>query len=215
MPEHCCFRVPDSLTLEEAAIVEPLSIGMYAVSTSISLKDKALAILGCGPIGLSVMLPAISAGARAVYVTDKINQRLSVASAQGATWTGNPLETEIVSEISDREPELMDVVFECCGQQEALDQGIDLLKPGGKLMVVGIPSEDRISFSVDEMRRKEVLIQNVRRQNNCVQKAIDFISDNNDVKFMITHEYGLSETQQAFDLVGDYRDGVVKAIIRT
>ena len=146
-------------------------------------------------------------------MTDKINSRLEVAAAHGAHWTGNPLEEDVVGEIAEREPELLDVVFECCGQQEALDQAVDLLKPGGKLMIIGIPAEDRISFSVDETRRKELTIQNVRRQNNCVQTAIDFISEGHDVNFMITHRFSLEETGAAFELVGDYRDGVVKALI--
>lgn len=213
MPEHCCFPVPETMSLEQAAIVEPLSIGLYAANTSVPLKNASVGILGCGPIGLSVMLPTVAAGARHIYVTDKINRRLDVAGAQGAGWTGNPLEQDIVEEIIEREPELLDVVFECCGQQEALDQAVELLKPGGKLMLIGIPAEDRVSFSVDNMRRKETTIQNVRRQNNCVQAAIDFISEGHDVNFMITHRFNLEETGAAFDLVGDYRDGVVKALI--
>jgi len=213
MPEHCCFPIPETMSLEQAAIVEPLSIGLYAANTSVPLENASVGILGCGPIGLSVMLPTLAAGARNIYVTDKINERLDVAAAQGAKWVGNPLEKDIVKEISDREPELLDVVFECCGQQEALNQAVCLLKPGGTLMVIGIPAEDRISFPVDEMRRKEITIQNVRRQNNCVQAAIDFISEGHDVDFMITHRFTLEETGEAFDLVGDYRDGVVKALI--
>ncbi len=213
MPEHCCFRVPETISFEEAAIVEPLSIGLYAATTSVPLKNASVGILGCGPIGLSVMFPTVAAGARHVYMTDKINSRLKVAGAQGADWTGNPLEKDIVDEIIEREPELLDVVFECCGQQDALDQAVELLKPGGKLMIIGIPAEDRISFPINEMRRKELTLQNVRRQNNCVQAAIDFISEGHEVNFMITHRFNLEETGAAFDLVGDYRDGVVKALI--
>ena len=69
-------------------------------------------------------------------------------------------------------PEMLDVVFECCGQQEAIDQAIDLLKPGGKLMVIGIPEFDRWSLPVDKTRRKEITIQNVRRQNETLDETL-------------------------------------------
>jgi threonine dehydrogenase-like Zn-dependent dehydrogenase len=108
----------------------------------------------------------------------------------------------------------MDVVYECAGQQETIDQAIELLKPGGKLMLIGIPREDRISFAIDQIRRKEVTIVNVRRQNACTQAAIDLLaSGKGDVDFMVTHRFGLEQTQEAFELVAGYRDGVVKAMI--
>jgi L-iditol 2-dehydrogenase len=214
MPEECCFPVPDSLSPEEAALVEPLSIGMYAEKSAAPIKGAGVGILGCGPIGLCVLLPALAEGAAAVYVTDKIEERLEVARSAGAAWTGNPLRQDIVAEISDHEPELLDLVFECCGQQEALDQAIELLKPGGKLMIIGIPEGNRISFDINEMRRKEIAVQNVRRQNGCMQPAIEFIARGHDVSFMITHHFSLEESQKAFDLVAGYRDGVVKAMIR-
>jgi L-iditol 2-dehydrogenase len=212
MPEECCFPVPDQLTAEEAAFVEPLSIGIYAMTLAGSLKGKTVGILGCGPIGLSVLLA--SCEAEAVYVTDKITERLEVARSAGAVWSGNPLVEDICAEVSQREPELLDVVFECCGQQEALDQAIEILKPGGSLLIIGIPPEERVSFSVDGMRRKEICIMNVRRQNGCMQAAIDFIADErHNVRSLITHHFSLDQSQQAFDLVAGYQDGVVKAVI--
>ena len=69
----------------------------------------------------------------------------------------------------------LDVVFECCGQQEALDQAVALLRPGGKLMIIGIPEADHVRFDPDQCRRKEITIVNVRRQRGCVQTALDLI----------------------------------------
>lgn len=112
------------------------------------------------------------------------------------------------------EPGLLDVVFECCGEQDALNDAIQLLKPGGKLMFIGIPEVDSVSFQCDLIRRKEICIQNVRRQNDCVQAAIDLIEQKRvDVSQMITHRYDLPETKAAFDLVCGYEDGVMKAVI--
>jgi len=214
MPETSCIKIPDNVTLQEAALSEPLSIGVYAVKQSIPMKNAKVGILGFGPIGFSVMYPALLQGAESVYVTDKLDYRLELAKQCGARWTGNTSKTNIVEEITKQEPLLLDVVFECCGQQEALDQAIDLLKPGGKLMLVGIPETDRISFSIDLLRRKEITIYNVRRQNHCVEEALEMISSRKlDVNKMVTHHFPLSKTKDAFDLVMNYDDKVMKAMI--
>jgi len=215
MPDACCFPIPDAMSFDQAAISEPLAIGVYAVKRSIPMQGATVGILGSGPIGLSVLLPARAQGARSIYVTDKIDARLALARQAGADWVGNPDARNIVADITKLEPAQLDVVFECCGKQEALDQAIELLKPGGKLMLVGIPPTiERVTFKIDELRRKEIGIQNVRRQNHCVQPALDMIARRDfDVDVMVTHRFPFERTQEAFDLVAGYRDGVVKAMI--
>jgi L-iditol 2-dehydrogenase len=214
MPEDCCVPVGLNTSLEQAALVEPLSIGVYAVTQSVPMPGARIGILGCGPIGLSVLLPALAEGAAAVYATDRIDARLNVAREMGATWTGNPDTQDVVRAIAGAEPLLLDAVFECCGEQEALDQAVRLLKPGGKLMLIGIPAVDRVSFQIDLIRRNEICIQNVRRQNACMQRALDLVESGRiDVSGLITHRFSLERTQDAFDLVAAYADGVVKAMI--
>ena len=215
MPETSCFPIPDSMTFEEAAISEPLAIGVYGVKQSIPMPGAKVGILGTGPIGLSVLLPAKSQGAERIYVTDKIDERLELARRAGACWGGNPDKEDVVAAVKTAEPGQLDVVFECCGQQDALDQAIAMLKPGGKLVLIGIPATlERVSFRVDDLRRKEICIQNVRRQNHCVQPALDMIARKDfDVNVMVTHHFDFDETGKAFDLVAGYQDGVIKAII--
>jgi len=214
MPEESCFPIAESMSLTQAALSEPLAIGVYAVKQSVPMKGAKVGILGAGPIGLSVLVAARAQGAEAVYVTDKLDDRLAVATANGAVWGGNPKKTDVVAEVESRVTAQLDVVFECCGQQQALDQGVQMLKPGGKLMVVGIPEEDRIWFSIDFLRRKEICIQNVRRQVHCVQPSLDGIAAGTlPVDFMVTHRFPFAKAKEAFDLVADYRDGVVKAMI--
>ncbi len=214
MPQECCFKIKDSMTFEQAAISEPLAIGVYAVKQSIPIAGAKVGILGAGPIGLSVLLPARAQGAEKIYVTDKIDDRIKIAKDAGADWADNPDKQNIVEDILKEEPNGLDVVFECCGRQEALDQALELLKPGGKLMLIGIPAVDRISFTIDKMRRKEICVQNVRRQVDCVQDALDMIDDRSiDVDFMATHRFSFDKTKDAFDLVANYSDGVIKAMI--
>jgi L-iditol 2-dehydrogenase len=108
----------------------------------------------------------------------------------------------------------IDIVFECCGQQEALDQSVDLLKPGGKVMVVGIPEFDRWSLNVEDTRRREISFHFVRRQVDCVEPALELMKKGAiNISNMITHRFPMSKSKEAFDFVASYKDGVMKAMI--
>ncbi|MBN2697799.1 MAG: alcohol dehydrogenase catalytic domain-containing protein [Bacteroidales bacterium] len=214
MPARSCYLLKDNLTLDQGALSEPLAIGVYAVRLSGLAEGAKIGILGTGPIGISVLLPARTMGAGRVYMTDKIDARLSLAGEMGASWTGNPDKTDIVKDIMEQEPGGLDMVFECCGQQEAADQAIRLLKPGGKLMIIGIPEFPRWSFEADDFRRKEISVQNVRRQNEVVALTLDMISGGTiRPDRMQTHTFDFDRADEAFDLVAGYRDGVMKAMI--
>lgn len=213
MPEDCCYSAR-GLTADQAALVEPLSIGYYAVQISGDLKGKNIGILGSGPIGLSVLLAARTAGASAIYVTDRLDSRLEAAGQQGAAWTGNPDQTDVVLDITQREPRQLDVVFECCGQQAAFTQAVELCKPMGRLVMVGIPEIDQISFAVHEARRKGLALFSVRRQNECIDPVMDLIRESRiRPDFMITHRFSLDQVADAFELLANYRDGVIKVVV--
>jgi len=214
MPEECCFPVNESLTAEQAVLCEPFAIGVYAVSQAAVSAGAKIAVLGSGPIGLSCMAAAKAQGVDDVYMTDVLDYRVEVAAANGAIWAGNPEKQDIASQICEREPLGLDVVFECAGQQSTLDEAIKILRPGGKLVLIGAPRVERISFIIDKMRRKEITIINTRRQNNCTSKAIDLIASGKaDVDFMVTHRFAFEQSKEAFDMVEKYADGVVKAVI--
>ncbi len=176
MPEKSCFPTKGEITLEQGALCEPFAIGVYVVQRSGIQSGGKIAILGSGPIGLSCMAAAKAQGVETIYMTDKIDERLAVAAKAGATWTGNPDKGSVVDAISGCEPLGIDVVYECAGQPETLDEAVEVLRPGGTLMLIGIPREDRVSFAIDKIRRKEISIINVRRQNDCTQKAIDLLA---------------------------------------
>lgn len=214
MPETSCFPISHHLTFDEAAISEPLAIGVYAVRKSIPMPNSNIAVLGSGPIGMSVMLAAKAAGCPKVYMTDKLDERLLCVKQAGADWTGNVDKVDVVSLIHHQEPLMLDAVFECCGKQEAFDQAIALLKPGGKLILVGIPEFDHWQVPADVARRKEIIIQNIRRQVDCVEPALEYLSNGAiKVAAMATHRFAFKDTPSAFELVAGYRDGVMKAMI--
>ncbi|MFW6303190.1 MAG: zinc-dependent alcohol dehydrogenase [Candidatus Sumerlaeota bacterium] len=165
MPEHSCIPIRDKMTLDQAALSEPLAIGVYAVQQSIPMQGAKVGILGSGPIGLSCLMPAKAQSAEKIYVTDKIDERLELAQKCGAVWTGNPDKQDIVAGIVKEEPLLLDVVFECCGDQEALDQAIAKHQKGMRIYLLALKAP-AVAIGV-----------------------------------------------HAFDLVADYKDGVVKAMI--
>jgi threonine dehydrogenase-like Zn-dependent dehydrogenase len=163
---------------------------------------------------MSVMLAAKANGVEAIYVTDKIDARLSVAHNEGAVLTANPLRDNVIDKLLGQEPLALDIVYECCGQQETFDQAIDLLKPGGKLIGIGIPEFDTWSVNVEKTRRKEITIRFIRRQVDCVELSLELMQTGKiDVSNMVTHRFPFEQAKDAFDLVAGYRDGVMKALI--
>jgi L-iditol 2-dehydrogenase len=214
LPEKCCFPIPDTMSFEQAVLSEPLAIALYAVEQSPALPGASVAILGAGPIGMSVLNMVRLKNAGPIYITDTIDDRLAFAKRYGPAWCGNVLKTDVVKEISERAPLLLDVVYECCGKPDALLQATALLKPGGTLVIIGIPGIDHIPFPMHLLRRKEITIKNIRRQNKCTQKAIKLLDTAiNKFDALVTHRFPLEQTQCAFDLVANFSDGVMKAVI--
>jgi threonine dehydrogenase-like Zn-dependent dehydrogenase len=199
----------------QGALAEPLSIAIYAAGLAGSVRGKTAAVLGTGPIGLCVVMALKAEGAAAVYATEKAEARLAAAATAGADWAGNPDSEDVVAAILARDSLGLDLVFECCGDQAALDQAVALLKPGGTLAVVGIPLDARVSFESGKLRRKEIRVQSVRRQNRCLEKAVGMIHAGRvKVDFLATHFFKLDEARQAYETAAARREGVIKAIVQ-
>lgn len=214
MPEESCFPLKGGLKADHGSISEPLAIGVYSVKKAAGVAGRKIGILGFGPIGMSVMLAAKAEGADSFFISDKIDARLKIAETEKTKLTINPEKADPVKRILAEETLGMDVVFECCGQQEAMDQAIEILKPGGKLVVVGIPEFDNWTVNVEKTRRKEISLQFIRRQVDCVEPALEKMEKGIiRVENMITHRFPFARTKEAFDLVAAYGDGVMKAMV--
>ncbi|MBN1128694.1 MAG: alcohol dehydrogenase catalytic domain-containing protein [Chitinispirillaceae bacterium] len=214
LPDNCCFPISDTMSFEQALLSEPLSIALYAVEQAPVLRGGKAAVLGAGPIGMSVLGALQLKNAGAIYVTDVLEERAAFAQRFGAAWSGNPLKTDVVRDIAHREPLLLDAVYDCCGKPEALLQAVELLKPGGTLAVIGIPETDMVPFPAHSLRRKEITVKNIRRQNGCTGQALSLIGGPlKNLGRLITHRFPLEQTQEAFDLAANYRDGIMKAVI--
>jgi L-iditol 2-dehydrogenase len=214
MPSACCFPVPAALSLGSAVMVEPFAIALHATRLAGVLADLDVGILGAGPIGLCVLAAVKLARARSVLVTDRFDYRLKAAQALGADWLANIATVDVLQEARRTKPRGLDVVFECCGEPHAMDQALELLKPGGTLLILGIPEQERVSFDISVLRRKELNVKNVRRQNHCTQSAIDLLASGEvNLDPVVTHHFDFAKSQGAFDLVAGYREGVLKALL--
>ena len=215
MPSFTCFPVTGKMTPVQAALIEPLTIGVYTVKLAdIENKTTTAGIFGAGPIGLSVLFKLLADGITDITMVEPLDYRLEKACEIGAKHLINP-ESENVEEVVKNQHELLlDVVFEASGTQDAVTNAVKILKPGGKLVLVGIPPSAEYTFNMDLMRRKELTVINVRRQNHCVEEAIDLvISGKIDVEKMVTHHFTLDQTPLAFEIVEGYKDGAIKAMI--
>ncbi|MHC4562426.1 MAG: zinc-dependent alcohol dehydrogenase [Planctomycetota bacterium] len=214
MPAASCFRLPEAMTFVEAALCEPLAIGEYARRFSGAGEGATVGVFGSGPIGLSV-LAALQAGpACRTFATDLLPERRAMADSFGAEWTGSPEEQDVAPEIGKLVPGGLDLAFECAGEQDTLDQAIELLAPGGKLMVIGTPETKTITINYDIARRREHTVQMVRRQNRMTGPALDLVASGRvDVARLVTHHFGLDQAAEALEMVLGYRDGVIKAMM--
>ncbi len=132
----------------------------------------------------------------------------------GAVWSGNPERGDIVEEILGREPLGLDAVFEVSGDPAAIEQTYDLVKPGGWIYQIGIPYAERITYPSAKLRRKEIGIRNIRRQNRCIKRGLLLIEAKHvDVAWLSTHTFRIEETDKAFATAADRTDGVLKASI--
>jgi L-iditol 2-dehydrogenase len=220
MPEDCCLPTKGKITLEEAALCEPLAIGIYTIKRARVKRGDKVFILGSGPIGLSCLAAARHAGVREIYMTDKLDYRVGFAKKMGAKWTGKAQEDKRNVQYPTLNVKFpsqeggVDVVCECAGQQEAVDEAVEILRPGGKLMIVGIPPFERFSFAADKIRRKEITIYNVRRQNRCTAEAMKLAAQKRlRIGSFVTHRFKLEQAGEALEMVADYRDSVIKAMV--
>jgi L-iditol 2-dehydrogenase len=214
VPAENCFPIPERMTLDEAALIEPLSVGLHAVRLAQVPPKARIVILGVGPIGLSVLLCAKATAACTVYAVDLLDERLEVARQCGADRTASARHNAATAAILKEQPGGVDLVFECAGDPMCIDEAQKMLAPGGTLVLVGIPPTDRVIFNIHYMRRKELTFKNVRRQRGCVGPMIEMIAAGRlDPRPLLSHRFPLHKIHEAFELVATYGDGVIKALV--
>jgi len=219
--EKCLFPMPDSLTFEDGAMLEPLGVAIHAVDLAHLKTGMTVGVFGCGPIGLLIIQMAKLSGAASIIATDKLPHRVEAAKAFGADHVFLAGDNFQLSEPALSTVETMraatkgrgvDVAFEAAGAQAAVDTSVAAVVIGGKVMLVGIPDDERTSFSASAARRKGITIKLVRRMKYTYPRAIELVSKGLvDVRSIVTHRFSLEQADEAFR-VAERREGL-KVII--
>lgn len=212
-PAQLVFRLPDEMSLDEGALVEPASVATHAVEMAGSLLGKSVVILGCGAVGLMVSMVAKMAGASSVVVVDLQDRRLAKARELGVTAAIDGRADDVVGAIKEIVGQWgADVVFETAGAVPTVKLGLQVVKRRGRLMVVGsVPGEAPVSFlSIN----REVTIQTVFRYCNSYPTTIELIrSGALKASAIVDKHFDYADIQEAFEFAANQPDAFTKAVV--
>jgi L-iditol 2-dehydrogenase len=192
-PTSALHPLPEAMDGETGALLEPLGVAIHSVDLGHVRLGADVAVVGCGPIGLLIAQVARAAGARIALAVDPLEHRRDAAERAGA---------ELVAAPGDVPESLtVDVAFEAGGTDAAVDLAMRATRPGGRLVLAGIPGDDRTSFSAGLARRRGLTIVLVRRMGEVYPRAIQLVERGAvDLEGLVTHRYPLAEAGEAFTI---------------
>ena len=213
VPRERVFPVPPDLPPEVATLCEPFSIGMQASARGEIGADDRVAILGAGPIGLTVLAIAKSRGAQ-VAVIDLLPSRLALAHQLGADHTINGASekpADVIAEWTGGDG--ASVVVEATGSARAVESTVELAAAAGRIVLVGVTNRP-VTFPGLDFTRKELTIVGSRNSASVFAEAVRFVDEQrNLVGAMITHRFALDDVQRAFETADTQPEAVCKAVV--
>ncbi len=215
-PARWVHRLPAGLSYEEGAIIEPLAVAVHAVRTGqVGLGDR-VAVFGAGPVGLLVAQVCRAAGAAEVWVVDIRESRLALASRVGATGTVNARVTNPVQALAEATGgRLVTHAFEAVGSEMTLVQALDVLRKGGKAILIGIFENTEVRLQAPVFVRKEVSLEGVSGYCGDFPPAIALAASGRvDLRSLITHSFPLARVDEAFRTAASAEAGACKVIVR-
>jgi len=213
-PMKSIVPIPDFISDEDAAVLEPLGVAIHTVDLGKIKPGMIVGVYGCGPVGLLVIQMARIAGASEIIATDVLPHRLEAAAELGAhkTYLATTNGDERAPILNETHRIGVDVAFEVAGENSAVETAVETVKPGGRVILCGIPSINQTSFRASTARRKGLTIKMVRRMNHTYPRAIKLVETGQvDVRSIVSHRYPLDEFEEAFR-VAQSREGL-KVII--
>ena len=214
-PADFCFKLPDNVSLEEGAMIEPMSTGIYAARVAPVVTGDTVVITGAGPIGLMNLLTAQAAGAAHVVISDTVAERLETARQIGATRIvpGDAAELKAAArELTNGRG--ADVCIEAAGHPAALNACIAAARPGASVVLIGMPPGDTAQININDLIIREIRLRPIFRYNNTFPTGVNLLASGKvDVKPLISKRFALAETPEAFEYVVANRATCVKAVV--
>ncbi|WP_054957951.1 NAD(P)-dependent alcohol dehydrogenase [Paenibacillus dakarensis] len=209
------FPLPDDMSFEEGALLEPFSVGFHAMRRAgIQPHDRVL-VTGLGPIGQLAVVAARLFGVAEVYGSDVVEFRRDLAKAMGITDVCDPVKASPQQKVNAwSDGKGVDVLIETSGNAGAISASTTLIKRGGKIVLVGLPAADHIGMNVNELIDGELDVLGVFRYANTYPAAIRALrSSEIRIEDMITHKYKLDDIQAALDMSIHHKNSSMKIMI--
>ena len=210
-PANYTYKLPDNVSFAEGAMVEPFAVGMQAATKAKIAPGDTAIVLGAGPIGTMVAIAALAGGCARVIIADLAQPKLDIAARYQGVIPVNIREKNLAQEVARLTDGWgADVIFECSGAPKAWETIMDLPRPGGCIVVVGMPVQP-IAFDVSTMSTKELRIESVFRYAHQYERAIALIGSGRvDLKPLISATFTFEDSIKAFDRAVEGRPDDVK-----
>lgn len=197
-----CHKVNEGISINEAAFAEPFAVTLHAVSRAGSLQGKRVLVTGCGPIGVLSIIAARLHGAREVVATDIMDAVLEKAKAIGADRTINTASHPDALSAYTANKGYFDVHFEASGNERAVRSGLEVLKPRGILVQLGLGGD--ISLPQNTIVAKEIEVKGTFRFHEEFGQAVDLINQKRvDFSPLLSEIYPVADAVKAFEVAGD------------
>ncbi|MER8973985.1 MULTISPECIES: NAD(P)-dependent alcohol dehydrogenase [unclassified Mesorhizobium] len=210
-PANYTFKLPDDVSFAEGAMVEPFAVGMQAAAKAKIAPGDTAVVIGAGPIGTMVAIAALAGGCARAIVADFAQPKLDIAGGYQGVIPVNVRDKNLAAEVKRLTDGWgADVVFECSGSSKAWETLLDLPRPGGAVVVVGLPVAP-IAFDVATASTKEVRIETVFRYAHQYERAIALMGSGRvDLKPLISATFPFEDSITAFDRAVEARPADVK-----
>jgi len=209
-----CFPIPDSISDGAGTLLETLGVAIHAVDLGKLRVANSVAVIGCGPVGLLILELAKLAGSATLYAFDKFDWRVEKARQVGAeAWNVDEVDPlAMLNKATGGRG--ADVVFEAAWADESVQMAAEMTRLGGRLVLVGIPGDDRLYLQHSTARRKGLTLVMARRMKHTYPRAIPLaVSGTLDLDSLISHHLPLAQAPEAFAMNARYDAGVYKIIL--
>jgi D-xylulose reductase len=213
-PAAFTFKLPETVSFAEGAVVEPLAVGMHSANKARIKPGDVAVVMGAGTIGMVTILAALAGGCGRVIASDVQQPKLDLAATLGPVTPVNVSRHSLADAVNEiTEGWGADIVFEASGNEKAAASVFELLAPGGCVVFIGMPGRP-IAYDVVAAQVKEARVEHIFRYAHVYPKALSLMgSQRLNVKPLITEKFAFSDSVKAFDFASHMPPTSVKVQI--